>query len=652
MAESKKEIYQKTLLKKVKERNPYANLDFIKKGIEFSYDAHDGQKRASGEEYFIHCFEIAMILSDMQLDSHTIVASLLHDVIEDTNIKPEVIEKEFDKETLDLVLGVTKLKQIDKKIDFDEDLKEERAENIRKVFLATAKDVRVIIIKLIDRLHNMRTLKHLPEHKQKIISKETMEIYAPIAHKLGMYFVKAELEDLSFRYLEPKIYQSFKNKISKKKEQRDKEVSEIIENVKQLLKENHIKAEIYGRAKHFYSIYKKITKDKKEFNEIYDLNAIRIITESIEDCYKTLGIVHKIWKPMPKRFKDYIAVPKSNGYQSLHTTVVGTHGRILEVQIRTKDMHLIAEEGIASHWRYKEEEQDKKFDRQIEWLKQVLDWKKSSDASDFIESLKVDLFAKEIFVFTPKGDPISLPDKATPIDFAYAVHTAIGNKCKQAKVNGKVIPLDYKLSAGDIVEIITSKNSTPSRSWLAFVQSSSTKAKIKKELNIAVDNTAFKKRKEEQTNNIKTKFQIKEESIIYDGKKYQLKIPKCCNPKITDNIKAFKVKDGKIIIHKADCMNIYVYDKKNEIDINVKKEEELIKNIRIDVKDKVGILSEILNTTSKEGFNIKRVNSRFGKDGRVIIILDLIEPKNKKVGELIDKVKKIDCVLDVMIDEI
>jgi guanosine-3',5'-bis(diphosphate) 3'-pyrophosphohydrolase len=655
MSEDEKKRLFNALLEKVSVYNKKADLNFIEKALDFAYNAHNGQKRASGEDYFVHCYEIAHILADLRLDSHTIAAGLLHDAIEDTSTKAETLEKEFDKETLELVLAVTKLKQIDKKVPLTE-LEENRAENIRKIMLATAKDVRVIIVKLVDRLHNMRTLKYLPEEKRKIIAKETMDIYAPIAHKLGMYNIKAELEDLSFRYTEPKIYQEFKRSISAKREEREIEVNRVIKEVNGELNKNHIKADVYGRAKHFYSIYKKIKKENKELNEIYDLTAIRIITDSVKDCYGALGIVHRLWRPMPRRFKDYIAVPKSNGYQSLHTTVVGSHGRILEVQIRTHSMHLAAEEGIASHWRYKGEDPDKKFDRQIEWLKEILDWKRTSeDANEFIEDLKVDLFQKEIFVFTPKGDPISLPEGATPVDFAYAVHTAVGNKCSQARVNGNIVPLDYKLSSGDIIEVITAKNAEPSRSWLSFAKSSNTKVKIKHALHIATDHKPKKQFKKLEAEKKKAKeklLDIKEGNITVNGKKYGLKIPKCCNPKFTDKIRAFKTKDGKVVIHKADCINVYAYDYSKEINLEVEEPvENKFTTLRVDVNDRVGILAEVMNTLSHEGYNINRVNSRFGKDGRVILSLDIQENNKKTLSDIIKKIKKINSVLDCLVEE-
>jgi len=650
--EFKKQVHE--LLEKVKSYNPKADLKFIEKAMRFAANAHEGQKRASGEDYCVHCYGVALTVAELKMDYHSIAAALLHDVIEDTQVRPEVIQKEFDKETLELILSLTKLKRIDEKSKMYED-SAMRSENIRKIILATAKDIRVIIIKLADRLHNMRTLKYRPEDKRKIIAEETMEIYTPIAHKLGMNVIKSELEDLSFRFLEPKIYQEFKDKIAQKRDQREKQVEQIIREIKHELKKENIEAEVYGRAKHFYSIYKKMKKDDKEFSEIYDLNAVRIIVNNVADCYAALGVVHKIWKPIPRKFKDYIATPKSNNYQSLHTTVMGSHGRILEVQIRTKEMHLAAEEGIAAHWRYKEQEQDKKFDRQLEWLKQIIDWRqKSTDANDFVELLKVDLFQKEIFVFTPKGDTIALPEGATAVDFAYAVHTDIGNHCKSAKVNGQMVQLEHKLSPGDIVEIITAKNASPSRAWLSFVKSANTKVKIKRALGIEYDAAPKTKDKDKDRKSVQTKakgLEFKDGNILYNGKIPNLKIPRCCNPKLGDNIRAFKTKDGKIAIHKANCVNLHAYDPKTEIKPKVSEKDQILYPLRIEVVDRIGLLADILTLIAKEKFNVKTINTRFGKSDHAIITLEVEENPQKGIDDLLKKIHKIKNVNTATVDE-
>ncbi|MEM4637574.1 MAG: RelA/SpoT family protein [Candidatus Woesearchaeota archaeon] len=650
MTDSK--ILCEELISKAKSYNPHVHYKLIEKALYFSESAHKGIKRNSGEDYFTHCFEVAKILAELKLDSHTIAAGLLHDVLE-FGVKPETIEKNFDKELLLLISSVTKLTNLNNSLNFPED-ENLRAENIRRVILATAKDIRVILIKLADRLHNMRTLKYLPEEYQKIVSKETLEIYAPIAHKLGMNRIKAELEDLSFRFLEPEIYKELKQKVAKKKEEREKEVSRIMQVVKDKLSENKINADISGRAKHFYSIYKKILKDNKSLEDIHDLIAIRIITENVSDCYKVLGIVHKLWPHIPDRLKDYIAVPKPNGYQSIHTTVIIGEGKVLEIQVRDKEMHRQAEEGIAAHWKYKGREQDKKFDRQIVWLKEFLEWKQNaSDAREFVESLKMDLFQKEIFVFTPKGDIISLPENSTPIDFAYAVHTDIGNHCKAAKVNNEIVPLDHVLSPGDIVEIITSRNASPSRSWLSFAKSNNTIIKIKHALGIPIEHNPKKneereKIRKERQNKFKS-LEFKDGAIILEGKSPDIRIPKCCSPQIGDKIRAFKSKDGKIVIHKANCINLYSYDFSREIHPEITKEKKESVILHVYVKDRLGLLAEILHEIAEMKLIVKNINTKFGKNDAAMITIELLNTQNISIDRLIDKISKIKSVQSVIL---
>ena len=466
------------LLSAMSKYHPEANLALVEKAYYFAEKAHEGQMRKSGEPYFIHPVIVSGILAKLMLDAPTIAAGLLHDTVEDCEeVTLEVIEKEFGQEVALLVDGVTKLKRL----DFTSRV-EQQAESIRKMILAMSKDIRVVLIKLADRLHNMRTLKSQPPASQKRISQETLDIYAPLAHRLGVYKIKQELEDLCLRYLDPEGYHNLIEKVGMKRAEREENIKNVIEMLSEKIRETNIHFEIDGRPKHFYSIYRKMVLQHKPFEQIFDLIAMRVLVNSVQDCYAVLGIVHTLWKQVPNRFKDYISMPKPNMYQSLHTTVVGENGMPFEVQIRTFEMHRIAEYGIAAHWRYKEGKQVADgLDQKMYWLRQILEWQNETrDSEEFIKSLKVDLFSDEIFVFTPKGEIIDLPSGANPIDFAYRIHSAVGNKCVGAKVNGRIVTLDTPLKTGDFVEIITQQNSKgPSRDWLKIVRTSQAKAKIR-----------------------------------------------------------------------------------------------------------------------------------------------------------------------------
>ena len=452
------------------------DIEQIRKAYEYADKAHKTQIRATGEPYIIHPLAVAYILAELEMNAEGIIAALLHDVVEDTEYTIDDIKILFGKEVAFLVDGVTKLSQFHYKNKEDQ-----QTENFRKMFLAMAQDIRVVIIKLADRLHNMRTLGVFRKEKQERISRETMEIYAPLAHRLGIYNIKWELEDLCFHYLHPDEYYDLVRQMRQKRKVREEIVNDTMRVLHQHIEESGIEATITGRPKHFYSIYKKMKRDNKDLSQIYDLYAVRVIVDTIPQCYAILGIAHSLWKPLPNRFKDYIAVPKPNMYQSLHTTIIGTKGQPVEIQIRTWEMHHISEYGIAAHWRYKEGNKagSKSFDQKISWLRRLLEWQDTSNSKEFINALKLDVFSDEVFVFTPKGDVINLPKGSIPIDFAYRIHTEVGNRCVGAKVNNKIVPLDTKLKNGDIVSVITSKTGKPSYDWINMVGASESKAKIR-----------------------------------------------------------------------------------------------------------------------------------------------------------------------------
>jgi GTP pyrophosphokinase len=453
-----------------------ATLEKLRDAYEFAATAHQGQKRDSGEDFIQHPLEVAWIVADLGMDTTCVIAALLHDVVEDTDISIEQIKKKYNPEVAVLVDGVTKLSRL-----AFQSKQEQQMENLRKMFLAMTHDLRVIIIKLADRLHNMRTLKHLPLEKQKSIAKETIEIYAPLTHRLGMWKIKWELEDLSLRYLEPDVYYELVSKVAKKRQEREVFINNVKETLQRALAEMELKAEVQGRPKHFYSIYEKMQEQGKDFTEIYDLMGLRVIVATVQDCYEVLGIVHTLWKPIPGRFKDYVAMPKSNMYQSLHTTVIGPGGEPMEIQIRTWEMHRTAEYGIAAHWLYKENgADDQELRQKVTWLRHLIEWQgEMKDSEEFMETLRIGLFMDEVFVFTPKGDVKNLPAGSTPVDFAYSIHSTIGHKCSGAKINNRLVPLDYQLKNGDIIQIITKPIAGPSRDWLQFVKTSKAKNRIR-----------------------------------------------------------------------------------------------------------------------------------------------------------------------------
>jgi GTP diphosphokinase / guanosine-3',5'-bis(diphosphate) 3'-diphosphatase len=470
-----------TLIEAIPKYQPGADLDVLSRAYQFSAVSHQGQQRASGEPYLSHPLEVATLLVDFKMDVTTVTAGLLHDVLEDTTATKADLEREFGGEIAELVDGVTKIG----KLAFSS-REERQAENFRKMLVAMARDLRVLMIKLADRLHNMRTLDYLPPDRSRKIAQETLDIYAPLAHRLGMAKVKAELEDLALRNLNPGDYLDLQKRVAKRRLEREADINQVIAILQRKLSEVGIDSQIRGRPKHFYSIWKKMHDQGREFDEIYDLTAVRVITASVRDCYGALGVIHSLWKPVPGRFKDFIAMPKVNMYQSLHTTVIGPKGDPVEIQIRTREMHRIAEEGIAAHWLYKERKAGKdKLDESLVWLRQLIETQQDTkDPREFMDTVRVDLFPDEVYVFTPKGDVKALPEGATPLDFAYAVHTKVGEHCVGAKVNAKLVPLRYTLRQGDIVEIVTSPGQHPSRDWLKIVKSTRARAKINQWLKV------------------------------------------------------------------------------------------------------------------------------------------------------------------------
>lgn len=641
------------LVDKVEQYNPRADVGLIEAAYKIAKFAHSGQFRESGENFLEHPLSVANILADLKSDTTSICAALLHDVVEQTNTSVNDIRKNFNNEIADLVEALT---NVEKYTYADSD--DYNAENIRKMLIASAKDIRVLIIKLADRLHNMQTLKYLREDKQIRIAKQTMEIYAPIAQKLGMAELKGQLEDLSFRFLDPNAYQEIKQRINKKRTERERETKKTIDYLKGKLKEKGIDADVFGRAKYFYSIYKKMIEKKRDFEEIYDLIAIRVIVNTISECYAALGVVHELWSPQPGRFKDYIALPKANGYQSLHTTVLGDHGRYLEVQIRTKEMHIIAEEGVAAHWKFKGTDRDKNFEKKIQWLKEILDWKQfSENARDFVDTLKVDLFSNEIVVLTPKGDPISLPLGATPVDFAFMVHTRLGMECVGAVVNKKNVPLDTRLKSGDVVEIITKKNTSPSRQWLNFVVTNKARSKIRGSLGIEVEHNPKRDRIKQlikhpvsgtltilSDSQILKQIEVEEE---YQGD--SIKVSKCCSPKPGDPICAFLTKDKKITIHNLHCSNIHALS--NEEKVNVKwKTTKPIGVLVVTVLDKIGVLTKILNGLSKYQVKMISIKTEVSKED-IKIFVEFEKDSSVDMRLLLKTLKKLDFVTNCELQE-
>ncbi|MBQ4181927.1 MAG: bifunctional (p)ppGpp synthetase/guanosine-3',5'-bis(diphosphate) 3'-pyrophosphohydrolase, partial [Firmicutes bacterium] len=546
--------------------NPSYDEELLEKAYSWATEYHKDQKRRSGEPYIIHPKAVGVILAEIGMDEKALCAGLLHDVVEDTACTLDMLEKEFGSEVAMLVDGVTKLTNLE-----FESKEERQAENIRKMFLAMSKDIRILVIKLCDRLHNLRTIQFMPPHKIREKCQETLDIYAPLAARLGMYAFKFEMEDIAFKNLEPEAYARLDAEMHARNEERSEVIKIIVEEVKKLLSDLGIKFEVYGRSKHYYSIYKKMTYQHKSLDEIFDLTAVRIIVDSVKDCYGVLGAVHTRWKPIPGRFKDYIAMPKPNNYQSLHTTVIGDNGNPFEIQIRTQEMHRVAEYGIAAHWKYKEGIVKEDEEGKLAWLRQTLEWQQEvSDSKDFVDTLKMDLFSNQVFVFTPKGDVVELPAGSTPLDFAFKIHTAIGYKCVGAKVNGKMVTIDYELQNGEIVDIVTSANSKgPSIDWLKIVKTNSAKNKIRQYLKKENKSGNAEKGKELLEKTVKKKG-LDQKEVLQN--QYLLKAAKAMSyTNLEDLYNA--VSYGGAVLNKTIklCVDYYHED----IQIQLKEQEEL-----------------------------------------------------------------------------
>jgi guanosine-3',5'-bis(diphosphate) 3'-pyrophosphohydrolase len=694
------------LLEKVLSYSPKANIDLIKKAYIFSRDAHVTQTRIEGSPYIQHPISVAAILAEMKLDTATIAAGLLHDTIEDTGKTAEDINADFGHEIAFLVDAVTKLSKVEFKTR-----EEAQAENFRKMLLAMAKDVRVILIKFADRLHNMRTIEHLPAEKQRRIAQETMDIYAPLANRLGIGWLRMEFEDLCFKTLMPDLYEELGIKVAKRKEESERDIGEVIAVITEKLKQIAIEAKIRGRLKHSYSIYQKMVKQKIPFEQVYDVIGVRIITDTVPHCYDILGIIHSLWPLVPGRFKDFISLPKSNLYQSLHTTVVGPIGERVEFQIRTKEMDEVAEEGIAAHWRYKEKEAvDKKNTRFVEWLRDLV--KEISDAEEFLEAVKGEVAPDTVYVFTPAGDIKELPVDSTPIDFAYSIHSAVGNKCVGAKIDGRIVPLRYKLNSGDVVEILTSPSQTPSKDWLKFVVTQRAKSRIKQwtraeerkkgiELGTKLLEEELRRHGTPQAMLKSPKMEevLKSFSILTIEDLYVLigygkisahqvvnrfepekedqpvakvskppkstrdvitikgvdnilyRIGRCCMPVPGDNIVGFITRGRGVTIHRKECTDLekIAVDAERMIGVEWKHDGDVTTQTKISVEalDKPGILANLSALISTSNVNISSVKAESTSDRRALIELIVEISDRSQLLALINKVSQMEGILHV-----
>ncbi len=699
------------LLERVKRIRLTADLELIEHAYHFADWAHSGQTRLSGEPYITHPWNVALIVADMGLDDPSIAAALLHDVVEDTEVEMATITQEFGEEVARLVEGVTKLRRLQ-----FHTLRQEQVENLRKVLVAMAQDVRVILIKLADRLHNLRTLDPLPEEKRKATALETLQIYAPIAHRLGIWRIKWELEDLAFKHLDPVAYRELARKVEKKRSERVHLIEKAIQQLQRALAEAGLEATVQGRPKHLWSIYQKMQREGVDIDRIYDLIALRVIVNTEAECYLALGVIHKLWAPLPGMFTDYIAKPKPNGYQSLHTKVVGPDGEIMEVQIRTWEMHRNAEYGIAAHWRYKEigDEPQRKpdaLDQALAWLRELMEMNRDiRDASEFTRSVIGDLFRDQVFVFTPKGDVIDLPKGSTPIDFAYRIHTEIGHRCIGAKVNGKLVPLDYQLQTGDVVEIITSKHPKgPSPDWLRFVKTSLARNRIKRYLkeqsyaeNLQRGRELLAEALEKaglsfgevlesgKLDELAEAYQLQNandllaaigwgsvsvqsvvnklkppapkprvtvvnptEAVTLPARKGTLlyRLAKCCTPVPNDPIVGYISRGRGIIVHRTDCRNIIRLQEAEPerivaLDWGFPLSEPVTARLRVVAYDRIGLLSDVSNAISSKGVSIIS-NRSITKDGLAYFDLGIIVPDAKTLQSVIESIQRLTDVVQV-----
>ncbi|MBI4831355.1 MAG: bifunctional (p)ppGpp synthetase/guanosine-3',5'-bis(diphosphate) 3'-pyrophosphohydrolase [Candidatus Lindowbacteria bacterium] len=649
-----------TIIKEIKSYNRKGDLKLVERAFAYAEQAHAGQMRLSGDPFLTHCVKVAQILVELHLDTTTVAAGLLHDVLEDTPHTKAELDEAFGEEVAALVEGVTQIGRVKYKSS-----EEHQAENIRKMLIAMAKDIRVILIKLADRLHNMQTLKYLPEGKIQSISTETLQIYAPLAHRLGIAKIRSELEDLSLHHLNPKVYYELVERVAEKKAQREKEIQNFCALLQTELKKAGIKAEVTGRPKHFYSIYRKMVDQRKSFDELFDLRALRVITTSLRDCYGALGIVHTLWTPVPGRFKDYIAMPKMNMYQSLHTTVLGKLGERIEVQIRTLEMHRTADNGIAAHWLYKEtgDEPIERFDERLVWLRQLLEWLQDlKDPKEFMQSLRLDLFSGEVYAFTPKGRVIELPAGSTAVDFAYAIHTDIGNQCRGAKVNGRMVPLKYRLKQGDVVEIVTSKKQRPRRDWLDFVQTSRARSKIRHWLKVLEDELKRAAEKEERPRPKQPEPHPQAEAPRQTQAKdtpgvgvagvsnMMVRYAKCCNPLPGDKIMGYITRSRGLSIHREGCPNVPNDDPARLLSVNWdgKTHATYPASIRVKATDRPHLLADILASIRELNVNIQTANAYGRKDGTGICDFTIDVTGQTELNNIIYAIRKVDGVYSVI----